>query len=364
MTEAWKLIGSVEDGVEQPYSLRNQMRGMDGPYRKLTDPQLNAIKDTAPFMKGDKPSYVMKGKEMHSTINSRLDDLAPGLRALGDANSVRNSLLMDASPLIRAPKPVTQTERLAAQVETVIDAKRRINAALMYIAVKGGGGRHTAMFGGVYAFRTLATLAEKRDAFREYRDLVVDKASNMDALQAHVAPMAGEAAMEDVGLGAGIAANQMTVYGYLAQQAPTSGDATIGPGDFSGAEMENFLEAVGAAIQPISVLATAADGSTTDQGVDAFRTMYPELYMDAVIDVAEFVEEYGHKLGHAQLLGLDTFTGYALGYSDGPAPDLTQQPPYYQTTGAAQSAGAVGGPENQRMNMQQNTTPAQKVGAM
>jgi hypothetical protein len=92
--------------------------------------------------------------------------------------------------------------------------------------------------------------------------------------------------------------------------------------------------------------------------------MYPELYMDAVIDVAEFVEEYGHKLGHAQLLGLDTFTGYALGYSDGPAPDLTQQPPYYQTTGAAQSAGAVGGPENQRMNMQQNTTPAQKVGAM
>jgi hypothetical protein len=246
----------------------------------------------------------------------------------------------------------------------VIDIKRRINAALMYVAVKGGGGRHTAVFGGVYAFRNMATLAEKRDAFREYRDLVVDKASNMDALQAHVAPASGEAAMEDVGLGAAMAANQMTVYGYLAQQAPTSADATISSDDFSGAEMENFLEGVGAAIQPISVLATCADGSCSEQGVDAFRTMYPELYMDAVIDVAEFVEEYGHKLGHEQLLGLDAFTGYALGYSDGPAPDLTFQPPYYQTTGAAQSAGAVGGPENRRMNLAQNTTAAQKVGSM
>jgi len=361
---AWKVIGNAEDGVIQPYSLRNQLGKMNGTYRGLTDPKVNAIVDTKPFTSGKNPLYVMDGKAMNFTINTRLDDLAPGLSALGRANSVRNSLLMDATPLIRAAKPVTQTERLAAQVETVIDTKRRIKAALMYIAVKGGGGRHTAVFGGVYAFREMATMAEKRDSFRQYRDLVVDKASNIDALQAHVAPSAGEVAMEDVGLGAAMAANQMTIYSYLAQQAPTSADATIGSDDFSSAEMENFLEAVGAAIQPISVLATAADGSTSGQGVDAFRAMYPELYMDAVLDVAEFVEEYGHKLGHEQLLGLDAFTGYALGYSDGPAPNLTYQPPYYQTTGAAQSAGAMGGPEAQRMNLQQNTTPAQKVGAM
>lgn len=361
---AWKLIGSAADGVEQPYSLRNQFGQMNGTYRGLTNPKKNAIADTKPFTSGKNPLYVMKGKEMHSTVNTRINALEPGLVALGKANMIRNSLLMDATPLIRAAKPLTQTQRLAAQVETVIDAKRRINAALMYIAVKGGGGRHTAAFGGVYVFRSMVTLAEKRDAFRQYRDLIVDKASNLDALQAHVAPTAGEAAMEDVGLGAAMAANQMTVYGYLAQQAPTSADATIGSDDFSSAEMENFLEAVGAAIQPISVLATCADGSCSEQGVDAFRTMYPEMYMDAVIDVAEFVEEYGHKLGHEQLLGLDAFTGYALGYSDGPAPNLTFQPPYYQTTGAAQAVGATGGPEHRRLDIQQNTTPAQKVGAM
>jgi len=65
MTEAWKLIGRAEDGVQQPFSLRSQMRGMDGPYRKLTDKQVNAIIDTAPFMKGDKPSYVMKLSLIH-----------------------------------------------------------------------------------------------------------------------------------------------------------------------------------------------------------------------------------------------------------------------------------------------------------
>jgi hypothetical protein len=136
----------------------------------------------------------------------------------------------------------------------------------------------------------------------------------------------------------------------------------IGPDEFSGAEMENFLEAVGAVIDPISELATAVDGSTSEQGVDAVRAVYPELYMEMVIDVAEFVAEYGPRLGHVQLLGLDVFTGYALGYSDGPAPNLTLQPPYFQTTGAAMSAGAMGGPENRRMNYQQTATPAQKLG--
>jgi hypothetical protein len=136
----------------------------------------------------------------------------------------------------------------------------------------------------------------------------------------------------------------------------------IGSEDFSGAEIENFLEAVGAATEPISVLASAVDGSTSSQAVDAIRAIYPQLYVDMVLDVAAFVNEHGHKLDHAQLLGLDTFTGGALGYSDGPAPNLTLQPPYFQTTGAAMSAGALGGPENRRMNYQQTATPAQKLG--
>ena len=127
------------------------------------------------------------------------------------------------------------------------------------------------------------------------------------------------------------------------------------------AEIENFLEAVGALIDPVSVLASAVDGSTSSQSVDALRTVYPKLYTEMAIDVAEFVRQHGDIMGHDQLVGLDTFTGYALGYSDGPAPALTMQPPFAQTSG---QAAAIGGPENRRMSLQQGTTPAQKVGAM
>jgi len=135
----------------------------------------------------------------------------------------------------------------------------------------------------------------------------------------------------------------------------------VGERDLSTAEIENFLEAVGAITDPYSVIATASDGSVTDTAVDAFRSVYPELYYDSVIDIAEFVDENGDKLGHAQLLGFDAFTGYALGIADGPSPEFTMPAPYAQTP---QQAGSIGGPENRRMTYQQGTTPAQKLSAM
>ena len=361
---AWEIIGTGDEGIKQPHAFRAQLKSMEGTYRSLTHEGKNAIVDRSPFETGQRPTFVKKGKELIFTIDTRLNDLKGGLNALGVANRVQSQLMADASPLFRAAKPTTQIERLGAQVETVINTKRRIQATLMYIGVKGGAVRHTTMFGGVYLFRDLSSMAEKREAFQAYRDVVVNATATPEALQEHVGNLVGGAAMEDISLGASLASTQATAYSYLRQQVPSSADSMIGPGDFSGSEMENFLEAVGAVMDPISELATAVDGSTSEQGVDAVRAVYPELYTDMVIDVAEFVAEYGPRLGHAQLLGLDAFTGYALGYSDGPAPNLTFQPPYYQTTGAAQSAGAVGGPENRRMNLAQNTTPAQKVGSM
>lgn len=361
---AWEIIGSADDATTTPGAFRSIVKRAEGNFRALTDKKVNALADTKPFFSGERPAFVTKGKQTLFTINTRLNDMRAGLDALGTAHRVQGQLMADATPLFRAAKPTTQTERLAAQVETVIDTKRSIQAALMFAAVRGGAARHTAVFGGVYAFRSLSTLAEKRDTFVAYRDAVVQNASNPEALQAHVGSLVEGAAAEDMGLGAALAANQMTAYGYLAQQLPRSSDPMIGPEDFSTSEMENWLEALGAVMQPISVIATSSDGSVSSQGVDAFRTVYPELYIDAVVDVAEFVAEYGPKLDHATLLGLDAFTGGALGYSDGPAPNLTYRVPGYQTAAQAASAGATGGPENRRMDIQQNTTPAQKVGAL
>ena len=298
---------------------------------------------------------------MFSTIENQFNDLADGIEAMSKSNRVVASLMDDATPFISASRPLTDKEILAAQVESVMSSKQRIGEVLSYIARKGGGLRHTVSFGGVYLFREMGTIEEKRAAFRMLHDSIRESAGNMEATAAKVGDLVETAASFDMDLGVAMASTQLTALAYLNQQMPQSDDPMVGPEEMSSAEIENFFEAVGALMAPLSALATAVDGSTTAMSIDAIRTVYPKLYTEMAIDVAEFVQEHGDQLGHAQLIGFDTFTGYALGYSDGPAPDLTMQPPYAQTPGQAQ---AIGGPENRRMNMQQNMTPAQKVGSM
>jgi len=358
------LIGLVDErgakGVSGMKDLRATMRGLDNTLRSLSDDSAKIV-DRAPFLASEKPFYTEVDGKTFSLIDSKFAEIRDGVAAMAKANNAFEALKYDARPLFKAPGNMTQEQILAAQVQSVMSTKERIGEALWYIAMKGGGARHTATFGGVYTYRSMGTFAEKRTAFRMIHDAVTQKATNVETLMAHVGDMVGPAAAFDMGLGASLAANQIAAYSYLNAQMPRSADRLIGPEDFSGAEIDNFLEAVGALAEPISVLATAADGSTTGQAVDAIRTVYPRLYTEMALDVAEFVEEYGDKLDHVQLLGLDTFLNGALGYSDGPAPELTFQEPMAQTQ---QQARAIGGPENRRMSMQVNMTPAQKVGGL
>jgi hypothetical protein len=339
---------------------RAQMKAIEGPVRGLSDDTVRII-DRKAFLKGDRPPFVMDGQKMKSTIENEFNGLADGIEAMARSNRTVASLMNDATPFISASRPLTDKEILAAQVESVMSSKQRIAETLSYIARKGGGLRHTVAFGGVYIFREMGTIEEKRAAFRMLHDSIRESAGNMEATAAKVGDLVDAAATFDMDLGVAMASTHMTALAYLNQQMPQSDDPLIGPEDMSAAEIDNFFEAVGALMAPLSALATAVDGSTTEMSIDAIRTVYPKLYTEMAIDVAEFVQEHGDRLGHDQLLGLDTFTGYALGYSDGPAPELTMQPPHAQTQGQAR---AIGGPENRRMNMQQNSTPAQKVAGM
>jgi len=307
-----------------------------------------------------------EGDELKSSlrIENRFDDFGASIEALGRANGAYRQLSMDASPLIAAKRPMTQREILESQLRSVISTKKRIASALAYIATKGGGGRHTFAFTGVMVFRNLESLQEKQEQFALRRKALVEATSSAGALQNTVGAATEQVAAHDMELGINFAETLATGNTYLLQQLPRSSDPAIGAAEFSAAEIENFLEAVGAITDPISVLATAVDGSVTAQAVDAIRTVYPDLYAEIVVDIAEFLENHRGEIGHVQLLGLDAFTGGALGYSDGPAPNLTYRQPAYQTAGQAQAAGATGGPENQRLTIQQNSTPAGKVGAM
>ena len=347
-----RSLGELED-------LRAALQGMGGSYRGLYGNKMI-----------QNPKVMRKFFDADDPLTSRLilenefDDFGRSIEALGRANRAFSELSFDARPLVAARKPMTQEEILESQLETVITAKRRIWETLKFIGLRGGGGRHTIAFTGVMEFRQLQTLAEKQETFAVYRRAIAEHTSSPGALEDLVGRTVENVAGQDMELGVNMAESLATGAYYLAQQMPRSDDPSFGATEFSSAEIENFLEAVGAISDPISVLATASDGSVMSQAVDAIRTVYPNLYAEMVIDIAEYLEENPGEMGHAQLLGLDAFTGGALGYSDGPAPNLTYRVPGYQTAGQAASAGATGGPENRRMDIQQNTTPAQKVGAL
>jgi len=344
--------------LEELEDLRAATQGMGGSYRGLVgEGVVQNPKTMKRFFEGDELKSSLR-------IENRFDDFGASIEALGRANGAYRQLSMDASPLIAAKRPMTQREILESQLRSVISTKKRIASALAYIATKGGGGRHTFAFTGVMVFRNLESLQEKQEQFALRRKALVEATSSAGALQNTVGAATEQVAAHDMELGINFAETLATGNTYLLQQLPRSSDPAIGAAEFSAAEIENFLEAVGAITDPISVLATAVDGSVTAQAVDAIRTVYPDLYAEIVVDIAEFLENHRGEIGHVQLLGLDAFTGGALGYSDGPAPNLTYRQPAYQTAGQAQAAGATGGPENQRLTIQQNSTPAGKVGAM
>jgi hypothetical protein len=349
---AYGIIGP-EQGT-QAGSVRANLKVLENIYRGFSSKKNPRIVDPSPFRE-------FFTKDGHFIPDTRLNDLRVGMDAVGAANRVVESLEWDARPLFRRPPPVTRNELLAAQIETVVDQKLRMVDAIKFAAVRGGGARHTAIFGGVYLFRDLKTYAQKQDAFVAYREAIMNAAATPEALQGTVAGVVGPMAYMDMEAGVDLAGTIATMFSYLNQQMPHSGDPWISPRDYSATEIENFLEVVGAVMRPDSVVATCSDGSCTAQAVDAVRTVYPRLWEDTVLDITQFVMEYGDKLDHQTLIGFDTFTGYALGIVDSPAPEFTIQPPYAQTTAQARS---IGGPENQRFNYMQMTTPAQKVGSM
>jgi cellobiose-specific phosphotransferase system component IIA len=362
--ERWSrpiLEGRGVKSVQELEALRKSIQPMNGIYREFSHKDLNVIVNKADF---EKKWFTTVGQARHLNIDTKFDEFADAINTMGEAHKLQAELLADARPIIRATKPMTQKEILAAQVETLLTHKQRMMTALKYVALKGGGARHTVVYTGVLAFRNMKSAAEKRDAFALYRDAIVATASNPTALQEHISQFVGPAAQHDMRLGVPLADGLASAHVYLRQQMPRSDDPMVRSQDFSMAEIENFLEAVGALSDPISVVMTAVDGSVSSQSVDAIRSVYPELYIDMVLDVSEFVHDYGDKLGHAQWLGLDAFTSYALGYTDAPTPALAFRLPSPQTSQQARSLGSIGGPQHRQMDIRMGTTPAQKLGAM
>jgi hypothetical protein len=102
------------------------------------------------------------------------------------------------------------------------------------------------------------------------------------------------------------------------------------------------------------------------ESVDAIRTVYPELYSDMVLDIVEFMQTRDwDKLNEAQRLGLDTFTGGALGvlqtYGPMPGPLFAQTPMQQQALGKNTQQSS---PQMAHQQSQMNSTGGQKVSGL
>jgi hypothetical protein len=210
------------------------------------------------------------------------------------------------------------------------------------------------------------TQERKRQNFESVREVVLETASSPERMVEVIGRTAGKLAATDMKAAVAYSITLATAQSYLLQQMPRSSDPIIGTGDFSMQEIDSYLETVGALESPASVIASARDGSVSIEAIDAIRTVYPELYSDMILDIVEFMETPdGDKLNEAQLLGLDTFTGGALGIlsSFGPMP----QPLFAQTPMQQQALGKnvqQSSPQMARQQSQMNSTGSQKVSGL
>jgi hypothetical protein len=312
--------------------------------------------------------YIRGDAEVH--LKSKTID---ALEAMSDMNTSRRAILFNEGsgfgsvakmPTGAAGELTFGNELLETQVGVVSDFKRSTGGALRYLTLSGAP-RGASTFGGVLAYRAM-TQEEKRLNFESAREIVLETTASPERMIEAIGATAGKLAATDMKAATAYSLTLATSQGYLLQQMPRSSDPLIGPRDYSMQEIDSYLETIGALESPASVIASAKDGSVSIEAVDAIRTVYPELYTDMVLDMVEFMQTRDwDKLNEAQRLGLDTFTGGALGvlqtYGPMPGPLFAQTPMQQQALGKNTQQSS---PQMAHQQSQMNSTGSQKVSGL
>jgi hypothetical protein len=303
------------------------------------------------------------------------DVIRDGLLDVAALNKARRAGLEDVAEfggyrsVLEAPMgphgPLTELDEiLEQQIDSVMSHKKATGSALRSLVFKGAP-RGAATFAGVLAYRQM-TQDIKRQNFNVIRETVLNTSASPELLIDAIGRTAGKLAVTDMPGAVAYGITLATANSYMMQQMPRSSDPLIGPLDYSMQEVDSYLEMIGALESPASVIASARDGSVSIEAVDAIRTVYPELYTDMILDIVEFMQTRDwDKLNQNQKLGLDTFTGGALGIlrSYGPpvGPLSAQTPMQQQALGTNNQQS---NPDMARLQQRQNSTASQKVGAL
>lgn len=287
-------------------------------------------------------------------------------------NEFRNNMLMKDSwypvdpvtgqlsdPIFKTSnRELTREALLETQIEMAISTKMGIRDAFIFLKDHGGPTRQSTMFAGVFHYRQMAGHDERLAAFEANRSALLRGASGPEAMIQNLGNVVGKLASADQEVATGYAMVNSRAAQYLLQHLPQNEDGAPP----SPAEAESWLERLGA-LEPsglASLIYAANDGSVMPEAVDAVRTVLPAMYVDMLLDLSDFVEEFGDELNHTQLIGLDLLAGGALGIVDSVTP---MQPPMSQTPLQSQTMGSFGPQRMQRLQAVMQT-PNQKLGGL
>ena len=363
---AYGKLSNLFDRFPTPDDFTLGSAGIDDVHRYLT-----TMEAASRPMGLDTRMVDQLGKEVDIFQKESIREGAENLKGI---NAFRNAVLYNegagVASALKLPKGQLEAlgfgdDLLDAEIESVMGFKQGTAEALKYLtwagSPKGGG----VGFGGVLAYRAM-TAEEKREEFAIAREILLGTMASPERMIATIGQTAGLLTATDLEGGVAYSTTLATAGGYLLQQMPRSSDPLIGPSDYSMQEIDSYLESIGALESPASVLASARDGSVSIEGVDAIRTVYPELYTDMILDLVEFMQTKDwDKINEAQKLGLDTFTGGALGVLSSYGP--IQGPLFAQTPMQQQALGKnmqQGSPQMAQIQGKNNTTASQKVSGL
>jgi hypothetical protein len=188
-------------------------------------------------------------------------------------------------------------------------------------------------------------------------------AKSPDLLAATIAERVADFGADAPGLAQGVQETAQRALLFLAQKAPRPPMGPLGdmpalraPWKPSELELERWSAAASAVENPLSVLEDAAAGRLTEEGLEALRTVYPELHQHLLERTMAQLASLETPLPYAQRVALGQLIGLPLDESLQPEVLASLQQVYALPPEAAQPRPGANGTRGQR-RLEQEFSP-------
>ena len=284
-----------------------------------------------------------------NAVRGQLEKHSPHLDGVVALNKVRNQLAGEADTVLHMPGAGTAADQVtAASVEANVSFATRVNNMVeRYVAKPDTGIGYRA---GIYKFRSMKTYEEKKASYDQAVAALREATASPEQTIRTVSNFT-QNLVNDPALASTIAQKSVQRYQYMAMQIPMSPRGMI-PSQVdhaSPAEVATFMEQLGASDDPISVMASAFEGTLNGSALAVIETIFPVATAEMRIEVAQIMQtpETYEKLSFKQRLSLDTFLGGGWEPAAQPGAVMRLQSRAAQTQAQERAQRGSGAPKQQ-----------------